>query len=255
MSPRKTSAAPLVVFRHIVWEGPHRLLDAFDGVTVRIIDILGDPPEHEALPRQPRGVISMGGPMSANDVDLWPGLLVEERYLLEAVKSGIPVLGICLGAQILAKALGARVYPNTEPGVAPIEVIARDSLFDHLAPTCDVLHWHGDVLELPEGSTRLARSALTETQAFRFGTAAWGMVFHPRGRCRPGRELARGNGNGPGSRASPGAGVRGHVASRGRTNRRGTWAPRWCGLRTDLSRSGPTGDAVTASTVRSRPRR
>lgn len=87
--------------------------------------------------------------MSANDVDLWPGLLVEERYLLEAVKSGIPVLGICLGAQILAKALGARVYPNTEVeiGVAPIEVVARDSLFDYLAPTSDVLHWHGEVLD------------------------------------------------------------------------------------------------------------
>ena len=92
----------------------------------------------------------------------------------------MPVLGICLGAQLLARALGAEVRSGErEIGFAPIEVVAADDpLLGRLAPRTDVLHWHGDCFDLPEGAEHLASSERTECQAFRTGNA-WGVLFHP----------------------------------------------------------------------------
>jgi GMP synthase (glutamine-hydrolysing) len=93
----------------------------------------------------------------------------------------MPVLGVCLGAQLLARALGAKVRPGerTEIGFAPIEVSdPTDPLVGALAPSTTVLHWHGDVFDLPDGAWSLASSAQTEHQAFRVGNA-WGLLFHP----------------------------------------------------------------------------
>jgi GMP synthase (glutamine-hydrolysing) len=93
----------------------------------------------------------------------------------------MPVLGICLGAQLLARALGAEVRPGErkEIGFAPVEVAgAEDPLLGRLAPSTEVLHWHGDVFDLPAGAELLASSELTENQAFRVGNA-WGVLFHP----------------------------------------------------------------------------
>ncbi len=95
--------------------------------------------------------------------------------------SELPLLGICLGAQLLARALGAEVRAGEGPeiGFAPVEVSdPADPVLGGLAPSTDVLHWHGDVFDLPAGAQALASSARTEHQAFRLGNA-WGALFHP----------------------------------------------------------------------------
>jgi GMP synthase (glutamine-hydrolysing) len=174
----------LLVLRHASWEAPHRILDACGSLAVTIVDPLeGDPlPD----PAQLGGVLAMGGPMNVDETDRYPQLTVEREWLANAVNQGIPVLGICLGAQLLARALGARVRPGerTEIGFAPVTVSdSKDPILGDLAPHTNVLHWHGDVMELPEGATLLASSAQTEIQAFRHGNA-WGVLFHPEADAR-----------------------------------------------------------------------
>jgi GMP synthase (glutamine-hydrolysing) len=170
----------LLVVRHVPWEGPHTILDAFDGVPVRLIDSLGGA---EPLPSvaEVRGAVFMGGPMSVNDTDRYPRLVEEIEWLREAVAAELPVLGVCLGSQLLARALGADVAPSPakEIGFAPVEVLeADDSVVGPLAPATSALHWHGEVFDLPPGATALARSEQTEVQAFRAGPCAWGLLFH-----------------------------------------------------------------------------
>ena len=138
----------------------------------------GDPlPPHEEVD----GVVSMGGPMGAGDVEEHPALAAEREWLAGAVERQIPVLGICLGAQLLAMALGAGVRRGERPeiGFAGVEVKDPDDpILGGLAPEATVLHWHADVFDLPEGARSLASSAATEHQAFRLGNA-WGVLFHP----------------------------------------------------------------------------
>lgn len=173
-------AKPLLVVRHVPWEGPHTILDAFDGVPVRLIDNLDG---GEPLPSvdEVRGAIFMGGPMSVNDTDRHPRLAEEVEWLRAAVAAELPLLGICLGSQLLARALDAEVRPGPvkEIGFAPVEILdASDPVVGPLAPATSVLHWHGELFDLPPGATALARSALTEVQAFRAGPCAWGLLFH-----------------------------------------------------------------------------
>jgi GMP synthase (glutamine-hydrolysing) len=119
--------------------------------------------------------------MNADETDRYPGLAAIRDWLAEAVRREMPVLGICLGAQLLARALGASVVPGErkEIGFATVAVDdPTDPILGGLAPGAKVLHWHGDVFELPSGATHLASSALTPHQAFRLGDA-WGVLFHP----------------------------------------------------------------------------
>jgi GMP synthase (glutamine-hydrolysing) len=128
------------------------------------------------------GLVIMGGPQSANDVS--PDLAAEVDLISTAIQSGIPVLGICLGAQLIAKALGARVYPNTskEIGWAPVsftESAVGDPLFSDLPSPTTFFHWHGETFDLPAGAEWLAYSALCRHQAFRHGSRTYGIQFHP----------------------------------------------------------------------------
>lgn len=171
---------PLLVVRHVSWEGPHRILEAFGDVPVRLVDTLSSD-DPLPLPSEVCGAVFMGGPMSANDTERHPRLSEELRWLEQAVAAEVPVLGVCLGSQLLARALGARVAPATpkEIGFAPIEVLdPSDPLIGPLAPAASVLHWHGEAFELPAGASALARSTATELQAFRAGPCAWGLLFH-----------------------------------------------------------------------------
>jgi GMP synthase (glutamine-hydrolysing) len=169
----------LLAILHVPWETPHRILDACGALAVRTVKPLAAHPL--PAPEEVAGAVVMGGPMNVDEVDRFPGLTAEREWLAEAVRREMPVLGICLGAQLLARALGAEVRPGErkEIGFAPVEVSdPEDPILGALAPSTAVLHWHGDVFELPDGARSLASSALTEHQAFRAGNA-WGVLFHP----------------------------------------------------------------------------
>ena len=129
------------------------------------------------------GLIVMGGPMGVYEQDRYPHLKDELRLIESALKSGKPVLGVCLGSQLLASALGAKVSkgPCKEIGWYPIrlsETASQDRLWSNAPREFTVLHWHGDVFDLPAGAVNLASSELTAHQAFRYGTCAYGFLFH-----------------------------------------------------------------------------
>jgi GMP synthase (glutamine-hydrolysing) len=169
----------LLAIQHVPWEGPHRILDACGALHVHTVKPLAGQslPVHDEV----AGAVVMGGPMNVDEVERFPALAAEREWLAEAVRRELPVLGICLGAQLLARALGAEVRAGEGPeiGFAPATVSAPDDpVLGGLAPSIDVLHWHGDVFDLPDGAQPLASSTLTEHQAFRVGNA-WGVLFHP----------------------------------------------------------------------------
>lgn len=168
----------LLVIQHVPWETPHRILDACGDLEVRIVEPLsGDSlPSHAEV----SGVLVMGGPMNVDEVERYPALAAEREWLAEAARRDMPILGICLGAQLLARALGAEVRTGEGPeiGFAPVEIHdPTDPIIGALAPEATVLHWHGDVFDLPDGAVPLASSAKTQYQAFRHGNA-WGLLFH-----------------------------------------------------------------------------
>jgi GMP synthase (glutamine-hydrolysing) len=129
-------------------------------------------------------IIPMGGNAHAWD-DAVPLLQAERALLSTAVEEGIPVFGICLGAQLLTRALGGDVRAADEPEIGWLEIVpteeaADDPIFCHLEAPTGVYQWHYDVFEPPPGSRRLARSELASNQAFRIdGAEAWGIQFHP----------------------------------------------------------------------------
>ena len=126
-------------------------------------------------------LIVMGGPMSVNDEAEFPWLVPEKTFIREFIASGRPVLGICLGAQLIANALGARVYRNSmkEIGWFPIQAVATEETNMFTFPaSMEVFHWHGETFDLPPGATRLARSAACENQAFQIGRSVIGLQFH-----------------------------------------------------------------------------
>jgi GMP synthase-like glutamine amidotransferase len=129
----------------------------------------------------PAGLILMGGPMSAND-DL-PWVPHELAAIREAANRGIPVLGVCLGAQLIARALGARVYPNAEKeiGWSPVHftaAAAADPLFHGFSDPETVFQWHAETFDLPPGAEHLAYSSACRHQAFRVGANVYGLQFH-----------------------------------------------------------------------------
>ena len=135
--------------------------------------------------REFAAIVPMGGTAHAWQEEDFPFLRVERLLLADAVEARVPVLGICLGAQLLARAAGADVCAAEVPEIGwldilPTEAAAGDPLFAHLGAPTGVYQWHHDVFGLPTGARRLARSALAENQAFRLGDAdAWGVQFHP----------------------------------------------------------------------------
>jgi GMP synthase-like glutamine amidotransferase len=125
-------------------------------------------------------IIALGGPMSGNDEAGLPWLKEEKRFISGAIKAGKPVLGICLGAQLIAGALGARVYPGRHKEIGWLDIESTSSHPDlfQFPKTAAVFHWHGETFDLPPGASRLARSAGCETQAFQIGSNVIGLQFH-----------------------------------------------------------------------------
>jgi GMP synthase-like glutamine amidotransferase len=126
-------------------------------------------------------LVVLGGPMSVNDEGEFPWLVPEKRFIRRAIEAGTPVLGICLGAQLIANALGARVSRNREKEIGwfPVEAIPAEGagLF-RFPSSAEVFHWHGETFDLPPGAVRLARSAGCENQAFQLGRSALALQFH-----------------------------------------------------------------------------
>lgn len=173
----------LDVLVHVPYEGPAALADraAARGMDVRIHRM------YAAEPVPTVGAVSrlavMGGPMGATDDTACRWLPGVRALLADAVATGVPVLGVCLGAQLLAAACGAAVYPGPAPEIGPGRVrltgaAATDPVFGAVgSDELDVFHWHGDTFDLPDGATLLASSDRYVHQAFRIGRA-WGCQFH-----------------------------------------------------------------------------
>jgi len=176
------------VLQHVSYEGPGvvaaALADAGIGVTTVRLD-LGDPlPEVDAV----AGLVVMGGPMGVHDGDEYPWIVPERRLLEATVARGLPVLGICLGAQQLAAALGAEVTtgPAAEVGPGQVELTPDGRLDPVLGPeyhglsgtSVPCVHWHRDTFTLPDGAVHLAGTRAFPHQAFRVGPRAYGFQFH-----------------------------------------------------------------------------
>lgn len=129
-------------------------------------------------------LIVLGGPISATDETNYPFLRDELHVLGERLQQARPTLGICLGAQLMARALGSRVYPLPRKelrwGRIKLTADGRNSCLQHLAEgVSPVLHWHGDTFDLPESAVHLASTELCKNQAFAVGKHALGLQFHP----------------------------------------------------------------------------
>ncbi len=175
---------PVVAFRHVPHEGLGTIEDAIHaaGLPLEVVDLFHESPRGFESQRY-AGLVVMGGPMNVDETDRYPFLADEVRWLRQAVAAELPVLGVCLGSQLLAKSLGSRVYRNRvkEIGWYEVELTAAagdDALFGGCRPRETVFHWHGDTFDLPRGAVQLARGENCENQAFRFGRAAYGLQFH-----------------------------------------------------------------------------
>jgi GMP synthase-like glutamine amidotransferase len=175
---------PWVVLQHAPHEGPGALAPAIreTGADLQLVRIdsgneVPSPADAGAI----AGLVVMGGPMGVHD-DL-PWLEAERALIRAAVDEGRPVLGVCLGAQQVAAALGADAVTGPEPewGVGEVHLTpaARsDPVFGDASSPLPCVHWHGDTFSLPEGAVRLAGNEAYENQAFRVGARTYGLQFH-----------------------------------------------------------------------------
>ena len=173
----------VVVLQHIACEPPGEYETVLRERRARLHRVELD--EGEPLPDLSGfdAIVAMGGPMSVNDDAELPWLTAEKAAIGTAVRAGVPYFGACLGVQLLAASLGARVYAGPEPevGVLPVTLTpdgAADPIFAGLPPSFPTLQWHGDTFDLPDGATLLASSPAFPNQAFRYGRAAYGIQFH-----------------------------------------------------------------------------
>lgn len=173
----------VLVIMHVASEGPGTLGSFLEthGYTLQTVKLYAG----GSLPAEPApyaAVISMGGPMNVYEDDKYPFLAAEADFLRTAIDRSVPVLGICLGAQMIARVCGARVTksPVKEVGwckVSITEAGVRDSLFRGLPRELEVLQWHEDMFNIPDGGALLAASTDCPFQAFRCGSA-YGLQFH-----------------------------------------------------------------------------
>lgn len=168
-----------VCLKHVPFEGPGAFATALTNRSVSLERYLV--PKH-GLPKDTGDLlIVMGGPMSVNDPDSW--VAEETAFIRSALLAGKPVVGVCLGSQFMAKALGATIRPGKalEIGMTPVHLTKegkKDPVFGSCPETFDVFEWHGEVFDLPKDCVPLAGSEIAPLQAFRYGARAYGLLFH-----------------------------------------------------------------------------
>lgn len=172
-----------LVLQHIRCEPPGIFSDVLTdrGIAIETVELDegGELPDWRGVDL----VLVMGGPMGVHDEAEHPWLAGEKRWIAAAVQAGVPYLGVCLGAQLLAASLGAQVHTGRIPevGVLPVEVAAAarsDPVLGALGGEFPALQWHGDTFGIPGGAVHLARSGAYPNQAFRFGETAYAVQFH-----------------------------------------------------------------------------
>ena len=175
---------PVLVIKHIDIEGPGTLGDFMqnNGIPYQVVDAFLEDSYVEE-PADYSAVITLGGPMGVYDnEEIYPFLSWEDAFLKRTIREEIPALGFCLGAQLIAKAAGARITkaPEKEIGWSEVSLTGDgrvDPLFEGFLPNILVFQWHGDTFEVPPGGKTLAQSNVCPNQAFRVGTA-YGLQFH-----------------------------------------------------------------------------
>lgn len=174
----------VLVFQHV----PYEILGTLDpllraaGYRIRYVNF-GREPDTEPDVDKYQGLIVLGGPMNVDMVEKYPHLKTEVRLIKRAMEQGIPILGICLGAQLIAKTLGAKVGKNSEKEIGWYDISLTDAgkedpLMRHLVDTRSIFEWHSDTFELPKGAVHLASGSTCLNQAFRYGENVYGFQFH-----------------------------------------------------------------------------
>lgn len=174
----------LLVLQHV----PHEILGTLNpllkraGFRIRYVNFARHPDAQPSVDGYD-GLVILGGPMSVNDADRLPHLIVEMKLIEQALRGNLPVLGICLGAQLIARTLGAAVYANREKeigwyDVSPTTEAESDPLLAALAKSEKIFQWHGETFDIPRTSLHLAFSSLCTNQAFRYGSNIYGFQFH-----------------------------------------------------------------------------
>jgi GMP synthase-like glutamine amidotransferase len=168
-----------VCLQHVPFEGPGTFAAS---LARRAIQLEYHLVPKDGLPNDPGDLlIVMGGPMSVNDPDSW--IAKETDFVRNSLMSGKPVIGVCLGSQFMAKALGAAVRSGRalEIGMTQVRLTPEakhDPVFSTWPDSFEVFEWHGEVFDLPKDCVPLAGSAIAPLQAFRYGPRAYGLLFH-----------------------------------------------------------------------------
>ena len=174
----------LLVFQHV----PHEILGTLNpllkrsGFRIRYVNFARHPDAEPSLNGYD-GLVVLGGPMSVNDTGRLAHLTIEMKLIEAAMKKNLPVLGICLGAQLIAKTLGADVYANKEKeigwyDVSPTDHAQNDPLLMIFQTTEKIFQWHGETFDIPKSTRHLAFSSLCANQAFGYGNNVYGFQFH-----------------------------------------------------------------------------
>ncbi|MFQ5665545.1 MAG: gamma-glutamyl-gamma-aminobutyrate hydrolase family protein [Candidatus Binatia bacterium] len=174
----------ILVCQHV----PFEILGTLDplfkaaGMRIRYVNFGRHPDAQPSLDGY-GGLVVLGGPMSVDQVDRHPHLITELALIRKAIDRNMPVLGICLGAQLIAKALGSAIHRNPEKeigwyDVSPTASGREDPLLSHFRSCEKLFQWHGDTFATPEGAVHLASSPTCATQAFRYGRNVYGFQFH-----------------------------------------------------------------------------
>lgn len=181
---KEASTSKVWVLQHIHCETLGIIADALESIDISPHYVR--PFEGQPVPKgmgDAVGLIVMGGPLGVYDHPQYPFLMDERRLIEKALHKEKPVLGVCLGSQLLAATLGAPVTKGKgkEIGWYPVTLLESaktDRLWAGVEPSFIAYHWHGDIFDLPRGAVLLASSESTKCQAFRYGHNAYGLLFH-----------------------------------------------------------------------------